>query len=53
MARKKKEEEIKLGIYTGTVDDIFTKLLEDPEMKKMKRNLRNPPKPRIRMKKIT
>lgn len=37
MARKKKEEEIKLGIYTGTVDDIFTKLLEDPEIKKMKK----------------
>ena len=36
MARKKKEE-IKLGIYTGTVDDIFTKLLEDPEIKKMKK----------------
>lgn len=27
MARKKKEE-VKLGIYSGTVDDIFTKLLE-------------------------
>lgn len=36
MGRKKKEE-VKLGIYTGTVDDIFTKLLEDPEIKKMKK----------------
>ena len=36
MARKKKEE-VKLGIYSGTVDDIFTKLLEDPEVKKMKK----------------
>lgn len=36
MARKKKEE-VKLGIYSGTVDDIFKKLLEDPEVKKMKK----------------
>jgi hypothetical protein len=36
MARKKKEE-VKLGIYSGTVDDIFKKLLEDPEIKKMKK----------------
>lgn len=36
MAQKKKEE-IKLGIYTGTVDDIFAKLLENPEIKKMKK----------------